>query len=476
MASNAGSCTGYVNSVYMNHFAACETRQVLKPYLSLLTDENVEALSLCGENFEHVAEGLRALHDADPILLTQENFDTLIASTEYAEDVAQVLTCLYEADPNLLTPGNRCAIVVSGKRAEDVSRGLDKLNEVHLVTQENFDALILSGEDAVDVARGIVWLNAADILTPANRNALVASKENIWAVVLGLRTLSEANRNVLKQKNSNELFANEEDAEDIARKFACFTLHKTDSRCFAENNFAARNASEEYKTFNEVENKVNSNLLTQDNFDTLMAGGKNVWAVARGIKTLNEADPNLLTLENRRALVASGKYAEEIACGLCILNGADPNLLTQENRHALIERGADVQDLVSGLRALNKADLLTQVNFDALVIASGDNVEEVVWAVEDLAEAGLLTQVNFDRLFDGDFSGNRESILNIDDRLPNPLTQTSFDEFTESLVAKRWSPNESALMANAATMHYTEKSGLFLYNPGKKRQREHDKE
>lgn len=196
-------------------------------------------------------------------------------------------------------------------------------------------------------------------------------------------------------------------------------------------------------------NKANPDLLTQENFDVCIANREHVKVLARSLSKLNTVQ--LVTQENFNVLAASGKYAEDVAWGLNVLNDVDPDLLTLENLNALVASGENAEDVAWGLNRLKEVNRVTQDNFDALV-RSGANANALSRALYRLARVGLLTQINFNLLFDEDLLGNKQPILSVDAKLPDALTQETFDAFISSLLEKKWRPDGPSQTAYAAAV------------------------
>ncbi len=163
-----------------------------------------------------------------------------------------------------------------------------------------------------------------------------------------------------------------------------------------------------------------ANLWSQDNLDALHASGMNASLFSEEIHSLSKAD--LLTQDNLNALLASRANAPRFAEGLRVFIQTD--LLTQ--------------DTFDALNLLSEANLLMKANLDALV-ASGANAGAVVEALRRLSETTLLTQDNFELLFDRNHLEEEklETLLRPGDQLPSLLTQESFDEFIQSLLAQK---------------------------------------
>lgn len=143
-----------------------------------------------------------------------------------------------------------------------------------------------------------------------------------------------------------------------------------------------------------------SNLLTQPNFDKLVAEAQ--WAIRAFpssfyyslIKSLREK--NLLTQPNFD-LIYSLEPSKSYLCSQTLARLNDRNLLTQANIDALLQDREHLREIASGLRKLDRAHLLTQANFNALV-QNREHSMEILKGLDKLEQFRALTQTNFDAL------------------------------------------------------------------------------
>lgn len=224
---------------------------------------------------------------------------------------------------SLSTPQNRAALIGNAEYAGIVSYGLRRLSgQNNLLTQPHFDTLITSGLGAERMARALCILSNAGLLQ-TNYNVLISSGANMQTIVNGLICLSEPVRsNLVTQANFDALIASRANA---------------------------------YQTAEAIVILESTGLLPQTTCNALVASGANACTL-EGIRILSNANKNLLTPDNLAALVESGANAWAVADGICFLSDANEDLVTRENLALLVANGPNAREVADRLRFPNESD------------------------------------------------------------------------------------------------------------------------
>jgi len=177
--------------------------------------------------------------------------------------------------------------------------------------------------------------------------------------------------------------------DPLRLEISCSNLKR--AGLLTQNNFEIAAASARSKLSYTLAILYDAKLLTQENFE-LAAANENLY-LGECLNMLQKAE--LLTQENFELVVTCTGFYLSHVLELIIQSG-----IFTSNNFVLIAAHPDPYELDDTLSSLKEADILTQVNFDALLAPNhmalvSEDAIELVW---DRIPVHFLTQENFQRL------------------------------------------------------------------------------